>query len=171
MICLRADLVQAYETLGDEITAAKQRAAKADSLAAAAPDLPEMEGRLREAEEEMREATVPFVLRALPRPRFRALVSEHPPRKGEDGNPVSQDWNGVNHSTYYSALIRECTVTPELDDETWRLLLDEKLSDRQYEDLSEAAFDISRDKIDYPFMYGAFQPKPNFAAALSKPRG
>ena len=80
---------------------------------------------------------------------------EHPPRKGDDGSVLSADWNGVNQTTYYNALIRESVVAPELDDETWRIFLEEKLSDRQYEELSNTAWELSREKVDYPFLLGA----------------
>jgi len=154
MVCLRPDLVEPYEAFTDQLAASKHVQAKSDSMAAV-PDLSEVTAQLREVEDEMRAATVPFILRALPRPRFRALFAAHPPRKDDDGNPLAADWNGVNQATFYEALIRACVVSPELDHETWRILLEEKLTDRQYEDLAQAAFDISRDKIDYPFLSGA----------------
>ena len=154
MVCLRPDLVEPYEALTDQIAAAKQVAARSHSMTAP-PDLTELTNQLRDVEQEMQAATVPFALRALARPAFRALFAAHPPRKDDEGNPVTADWNGVNTTTFYDALIRACTVAPELDEDTWRILLEEKLTDRQYEDLAQAAFDISRDKIDYPFLSGA----------------
>lgn len=149
-ICLRSDLVGQYEALTRELAQAKAERKKADSLSDV--NLTPITDQLTALEEDMQMATVDFVIRALPRPRFRALIAEHPPRKGDDGNVLPADViSGVNTVSYFEALVRACVVEPQLDDSTWNILLHEKLSDRQSQDLSDAAVDICRDKVDLPF--------------------
>jgi hypothetical protein len=167
LICLRSDLVTIFERLQADLVAAEKTAATVDSLAAG-PDLSTQRAELDELREEMKRFTVPFMVRALPRRQFRALLAAHPPRKGDDGKVDPADWQGVNNATYFDALIRATTVSPELDEETWQLLLDEKLSDAQYEALADAAFDISREKIDLPFSSTASSPIPSYDDAWSK---
>lgn len=152
-LCLRLDLAHAYEQLSARLGVIKAK--YKDSLGlgdGSDEDAESITGQMRSLEEEMRAATVDFTLRALSRPAFRALLAEHPPRKDDDGQMLAQDWMGVNTATFYGVLIRRATVTPELDEQTWTLLLDEKLTDRQYNDLAEAAWDICREKVDLPFL-------------------
>jgi hypothetical protein len=167
-VCLRTDLVVPYEQLSDELIRIHQEHSANDSLASP-PDTVAIQAEMMELEEQMRAATVPFVLRAIPRLRFRALMAEHPPRKDDQGKPLAADWNGINQSTYYDALIRESVVAPTLDDDLWKKLFEEKLSDRQYQELSDAAWNLSREKVDYPFLLNASRQTPPFAATSKLP--
>lgn len=147
--CLRPDLIRAYESLQEQ-KIELESAVPADSMVGAS-DTTDVDAQLAELTEEMRASTITFVLRALPRPKFRALWSAHPPRQGADGNPIKEDLIGVNQGTFFRALIRQSTVSPELDEETWNLLLDEKLSDRQWHDFANACFDLSQERLELPF--------------------
>jgi hypothetical protein len=147
-ICLRLDLVHRYEELSAQLSTIKEK--YKDSLGVEEDAVP-VQNEMTALEEEMRAATVSFTLRALSRPRFRALLAEHPPRKDDDGQVLAADWMGVNTATFYGVLIRRATIEPVLDEETWTLLLEEKLTDRQYDGLAEAAWDLCRDKVDLPF--------------------
>lgn len=149
-ICLRADLVSRYHELSARLDRIKDANQAADSMVG--EDQTPLTAEKAALEGEMRAATVPFVLRALSRPRFRDLIAQHPPRKDDEGNVVQTDWIGVDTSRFYDVLIRQTVVEPQLDEETWQLLLNEKLTDRQYNDLAEAGWDLCRDKVDIPFL-------------------
>lgn len=119
--------------------------------------------------EQMREASQVFRFRALPPPDWDALLAEHPPRQGEDGEPVKDDAVGVNTATFYDAVIRTCCVDPVPTDEQWRYLLGDNparaeelkaegkpvekgvLSSRQFGQLADAAWRVNRSAVDVPF--------------------
>lgn len=152
-ICLRADLVAEIEAAERDLTEA-QRAPR-DSLAAGSR-VRELAERIEALRERMQEHTISFRLRALPRPRWRELIAEHPPRKGEDGSVDERDkYIGVDTSTFYEAMIRACVVEPELDDDDWRILLEDSLTDRQFDELATAAWALNRHEVDIPFSLAA----------------
>lgn len=154
MICLRGDLAADHERAERELEQAEQ--AGADSLAGSGAG--ELADRILALEDEMREHTYEFRLRALPRAQWRALCAAHPPRKAEDGSVVDTDRIGVNAETFYDAIIRACLVDPELDDADWNQLV-EALTDRQYDEISDAAWALNRREVDIPFSHAASRMK------------
>jgi hypothetical protein len=146
-ICLALDLVEEYEELLREA----EQPAESNSLAGS-PKKPTAE--LDALKAQMLASTVEFRLRAMPRPKFKALKRDHPPRKGEDGAPVPRDaMLGVNEDTFFEPLLRASLVDPVLDETTFRLLVDEKLSDGQFEQLTDVAWALNVRRIDLPFSY------------------
>lgn len=116
-------------------------------------------------EEEMRASEVPFKLRALAEPDWLALCSKHPPRKAKDGSIHERDTMGVNVDAFAEPAIRACVISPELDDEDWRLLFrptaEEKkaglgLASGQLDKLFYAVWTINRQTADIPFSSRAF---------------
>jgi hypothetical protein len=106
----------------------------------------------------MREHTYPFRLRAMTRHAWRALVNEHQPRE-KDGEVLPEDrLAGVNRETFFEPLVRASIVDPELSDEDWPQLLD-TLTDRQFEELVSAAWDLNQGKVDIPFSRAAWQTR------------
>jgi hypothetical protein len=122
----------------------------------------------------MREHTVDFRFRALPRHDWKALRDRHPARRKEDGTLDERDLRvGVNMDTIFDDLIRTCLVEPELDEEDWRLLLgdseeererieaagepieDGTLTDRQWNELADAAWTLNRGEVSVPFSRAA----------------
>jgi len=143
-VCLAADLVAEWE----ELDRGRRETSRTDSLAdPASAIIAEME-KLRA---EMEAATVTFRLRALPRRRWRELFAAHPPRKNPDGSTFQRDFLGVNYEAFFDALLKEVIVEPQLDDETLDLLLSEKLTDRQWEQLTDVAWNLNRGTVDIPF--------------------
>jgi hypothetical protein len=159
MICLRGDLAADHEALERQLEQAEKTGA--ESLAGSGAG--ELADRILALEDEMREHTYEFRLRALPRPKWRALVAEHPPRKDADGGVVDTDRIGVNAETFYDAIIRACLVDPELTDEEFEQLA-EALTDRQYDELSDAAWGLNRREVDIPFSHAASRMKRDSAA-------
>lgn len=168
-VCLNAGLAAEYERL-DQQRAEAETAVADDRLvgkSAARQIAEQMEAR----RQEMLDSTVEFVLRAMPRHRFRALVDKHPPRRD-----VDDDLPGVNAATFYDALIRASVVSPKLDDEDWANLLgvyaehegpcqlDDPdvdnpdchcqggaLTSRQFDQLSRTAWSLNRHEVSVPF--------------------
>lgn len=159
-VCLRGDLAADHELAERELEQAQQQAA--DSLAG--NGAAEIVERIEGLEAQMRERTYDFRLRALSKPGFRALVKDHPPRRDADDKVVEEDkYIGVDSTTFFDAMIRACLVDPELNDEEWAAL-NEALTDRQYADLSDAAWGLNRHEVDVPFSRAASRMKRDSSA-------
>jgi hypothetical protein len=158
-ICLRGDLVADHELAERELGLAQKQATESLAGNGAAAIAERIEG----LEAQMREHTYPFRFRALPRREWRALVAAHEPRRNDDNEIVDADRAGVNAETFYDAMIRACLVDPELTDEEWAAL-NEALTDRQYCDISDAAWMLNRREVDIPFSLAASRMKRDSAA-------
>lgn len=146
-VCVEPDLVAEYERLTKVRDDAK--AAGADSMAGA--DTGEVDKQIADVQKQMTAATVVLRLRALGRRRWRELRDEHPPQKDADGNVLPSDILGVNFESFFNALLRESIIEPALDAETLDLLLDERLTDRQWMDLTDVAWNLNEARISVPF--------------------
>lgn len=152
-VCLHADLQAEHEELERQLQDALT--APRDSLAAGS-NAKEISEQMQALEELMRQHTVVFKFRALTRPKWKAVFAAHPPRKVEGGGQDDRDkYIGVNTETFFEAIIRACCVEPELPEDVWRLLLDERLTDRQFDELSNAAWALNRSDVDVPFSRAA----------------
>jgi hypothetical protein len=168
-VCLRADLQADHEKADRELEALLKKPA----LKMSGDGRGELRQRILDLEAEMKAWTYEFRLRALPKRQWRALVAAHPPRKGPDGEIVPGDGPGINSETFYSAMIRACTIDPVLTEDQWRALIgdtpeeaaereaqglpveDGKLTDRQFDEIANAAWDLNRRDIDIPFSRAA----------------
>jgi len=151
-ICLRADLVAEHEEAERDL----EQAQKSTSTSLAGNGTGALVERIDALEAEMRDSSYTFVLRAVTRPRWRALIAGHPPRKDADGETNKDDaqW-GFNLETFYPAIVRACLVDPELTDEEFTELVDEKLTDAQFSELVTVAFRLNAGSIDIPFSLAA----------------
>lgn len=151
-ICLRGDLVAQHEQLNEELELLEKKAV--DSLAGNGGA--ELAERITELEEQMRESTYPFLLRAMPRHEYGAFRSKHPVRLNDDGKPVDlRDFKfEMNVDTGAEPLVRASLVDPEMSDEEWSQL-SETLTDSQFEDLFLAAWTLNRRDVDIPFSRAA----------------
>lgn len=151
-ICLHNDLQAEFERLDRELAEARNR--PDESLAGTGAR--EIAEKIEALREQMRDHTVEFRMRARPRPEWKALIKAHPPRHEADGSLHEDDkYIGVNTETFYEALVRASVVEPELDEEDWAALLDEALTDRQFNDLAEAAWSLNRREVKVPFSHAA----------------
>lgn len=152
-VCLNLDLQRELELAERELADALRK--PSDSLegsgaAGIAERIHALEGRMREHTHDLR-------LRALPRPKWKALLAQHPPRKADDGSVLEADrFIGVNVETFFTAIVRACVIDPVLDDEDWALV-DEKLTDAQFDALFAAAWSLNRSDVDVPFSRAASQ--------------
>jgi hypothetical protein len=161
-ICLRGDLVAEHEDAERELEQAEKKAT--DSLAG--NGVSEIVERIEALEEQMREATQTFTLRALPhrrsarddRPTHNELRRAHPPRRDEAGEIVESDDIGYNVETFNEALVRLCAVEPELDAADWDELL-AVISEGQFSVLASACLFLNRGDINVPFSRAASRAK------------
>lgn len=152
-ICLAGDLVAEFEQLERQLAEAG-RVPASDSLEDSS-GLVAIAEQIEALREQMREATETFVVQALPRPRYRALKAEHPPRQDDEGEVIAEDrFMDANLDTLMEPLFRACLVEPEMDDETWAETV-EWLSDRQYDDLMNAAIFVNKGGVSIPFSRAA----------------
>jgi hypothetical protein len=151
-VCVEPDLVAEYEQLVGMREAAKE--AGAGSLAGG--NASTFDEQIADVQRQMEASTVVLKLRALGRLRWKALRDEHPPRKEADGKPDLGDLRlGVNRDTFFDPFIRETIVDPVLDEETLTLLIEQKLTDGQWEDLTTAAWNLNEAKISVPLSSAA----------------
>lgn len=150
--CLRRDLAVEHERLSEELELLEKKAV--DSLAGNGGA--ELAVRIDELEEQMRDSTYPIVLRAMPRPDFRAFMAAFPPRRDAEGN-VSNDIDRLydyNTDDGFVELVRRSIIDPELDDADFASLMG-KLTDYQFTALAIAAHRLNRGEIDVPFSRAA----------------
>lgn len=156
-ICLRGDLNAELAAADEALTKAQEQAL--NSLAGG--DTGALLDRIQALQAEMAENTYPFRLRGLPRPKFRALINAHPPRRipaednpGETVVHPGDQYTGINGDTFHDALIRACLIDPaDLDDDGWQQLVD-VLNDYQFDELSSTAWALNRSDVD-PFSRAA----------------
>lgn len=150
-VCMRADLAAEHEALDSEL----QELAEKPAAKFSGDGRGELQQRIRDLEEQMRGATYPFRLRAMPQRRFKAFRDEHPPRRDEKDDIDQRDGVlFVNTETIWEPLTRACLIDPQLDDPAWERLI-ESLTNRQFEELAWAAWTLNRGEIDVPFSLAA----------------
>lgn len=146
-VCLRGDLVAEFEKLDRQLEEARRK--PSDSLAGSGEG--EIIDAMEALREQMREHTYDVVMRAKSKREWRALCSQHPPRKTDDGEVDRRDvLLGVNAETFFDAIVRLCMVDPEMDDTTWQRF-EAALTDKQFEELADAAWSVNRRDVDIPF--------------------
>lgn len=143
LVCLRADLQDAYGDLERQLMQIEREGAPSLAGNPRARALAEEQEAVRE---QMLEHTLKIRLRGLPRREYNALVAQYPPR---DGNPGDKAM-GFNVDDAVEALIRTCTVDPLLDEDDWTNLLD-GMTDATYELLTEAAWAVNKRDVSVPF--------------------
>jgi hypothetical protein len=158
-VCLRGNLAVEHARLDDLIREKLQERERSGATSLAGDGLAELREQLLAIEAEMKEHTYPFLLRSLGRNGWRRLMDAHPPRQEQEGSVseavATQDAiSGINRDTFFEPMLRASIVDPVLSDEQWTQLV-EKLTDRQYEDLVNAAWDLNQGKVSVPFSLAA----------------
>ena len=153
-ICLRGELVAEFEAADAALTEALRRPGDSKEGSGTA----ELLQRIEAIQAEMRDSTYTFRIRALDRLAFRDLQNAHPPRDGDEPDETV----GFNRSTFFTALLIATTYDPVLTAEEWEELLT-KLTERQYGDLTDAAWFSNRDAVSVPFSKAALLARRNTA--------
>jgi hypothetical protein len=147
-ICLDPDLIAEYEQLTEARSVVRH--AEFDSLAG--PRTVDLDEDIEALGSRIEDATITLKFTALTRPRFRELVDKFPPRTDEDGKTThKEDLIGVNFDEFYAALIRTSIVEPELTEDDLTTLLDQRMSDRDYQAITDLLWDLNRSRADIPF--------------------
>lgn len=177
-VCLRGDLTADFEAAERDLKAAQESSVDSKEGVGVGSIIE----RIDALREEMREHTEEFRLRAMPQPAFRALVGAHPPRRDDEGTLDAGDVQlGFNRDTFFEALLRMSVISPdlgvdvaglikefavsrffpvEIPDGDWPELL-AVLTDRQYNDLTDAAWFVNRTEVSVPFSSAASLAKRN----------
>lgn len=110
---------------------------------------------------EMKRFTVAFIIRAVPDEDWSALLEDHAPRKDPtDAKKIDpRDWEGVNSSTFYRALVRASIASPEHDDVKFDRLM-RLLTSAQFSRLAAVATDVNKRDADLPFSRDDWESPP-----------
>jgi hypothetical protein len=146
-ICLRGDLQADWEELDRELT--ELRTKNAGTLAGD-PAEGAVADRIRALEAEMATSTLTLRLRALRRKQWMALLELHPARPD---NAMDKIYN-LNVDVFFPDLIARCLVSPEMDQNQLDTLID-SITSRQYDVLTEVAWNLNRADVSVPFSYTA----------------
>lgn len=142
-LCLDLEKRAEWEAL--EVRREELRKSPGDNRLTGGP-LTEVAREITQLEQEMRDATVIFTLRALPRKEWSDAKTAHPPRKDDESDKVL----GFNEATIFDDIIPasiEKVVGPdgeevEWDDAKWEPLADE-MTTLQYQDFKNAVFALN----------------------------
>lgn len=156
-ICVEPDLVAEYEQF-----VARQEDVRRERIRDASPSMAspspstlatEFDEPIAKLLAEMEQFVLELTFTALPRPKFRALKDKYPPRKDAEGKPTHprDAVIGAAYEPFFDELIRVSLTAPAIDAEDLDLLLDEKLSDAQWEDLTTRVWNLNRATVDVPF--------------------
>lgn len=101
---------------------------------------------------EMAENTEDFILRAIPRHEWNALKTANPPRPDNAADARA----GFNIDATMPILVPQSIVSPELTEDDWEAL-DAVLTDRQFNDLAQGAYDANQEEVAVPFSQAALR--------------
>lgn len=156
-VCLRGDLAGEYEALERELANLP-----AGNKLGGDPRKAELQQKMEQVRAEMAEGTITFRLEAVPDDRFQEIVDEHPPRRAGDDVDPRDARTMVNGPAFNKAVIRACTVEPELDDDDWELLLGpDGMSSGEKMRLATEATRICSQPVDVPFSSAASNGNPS----------
>lgn len=142
---------QAQSELEEVARALEQARARVEDPSASMADgdgISKLEDELAEVRERAAAAVIPFELQALTRREWASLVADHQP--SQDASTGAK-MLGYDPETFFPALIRSSLVSPDLDEDTFDLLVDEKLTAGQYDQLVDACLELSKRKTSIPF--------------------
>lgn len=116
-ICLRPDLIKAWESASDDLVkgqvddAASGEGRMADRAGPSA-NTRKLAERVQELEAEIEAHAITFTFQALPKDRWRELTEQHPPRKDNRGDAFM----GYNQNAVEDQAVRTCMIDPIFED-------------------------------------------------------
>lgn len=147
-LCVRADLVAEFEQLETRLRTASR---VATSLAEPA-EATAIARRMEELRAEMVDSQVEFHLRAWPARRFapiRDALKAMQPGKDETEEQWADRWHAA-----ICDLVSKAVIEPQMTPEQVAQLAD-ALSDAQWQQLSDAAWNVNSSKLPIPFSVAA----------------
>ena len=160
-LCLDGDLYAQYEDAEARLKEARYKQATDARLNSGVLAVEKEVFALIKAQEE---STITFVLRALPRPKWDALVEAHPARTGNQADNNL----GFNIDTIFDAAMsheKPTTIVRVTDHQgkvldfnpsEWQALSDD-MSRTQYADFEMALNELNRGDNEIPFSHTAFK--------------
>lgn len=156
--CLDGDLKAAHEAAEDAYSAERSKSVVDDRLNGSARALAQA---VVDLEDQMKTATVSFLIRGLPRGRWSELVAEHAPRAD---NATDKAYGFNVESLMLVALPLSITgvenhageVLPFDPAKEWDALADD-MTNSQYEDFVLAVLRVNAGRNDVPFSLSAFR--------------
>lgn len=135
-LCLRPDLREQWEKLDNEL---KDVQSAHVTMGGVGPREKELAKQIKDIEAQIAKHTLEVRLRGLAHDPWATLVASYPPRPDfRDDQAV-----GLNLTDFLRALIAKEIVEPELSREQLEKLLG-KITDAQYNDLANAAWQLGR---------------------------
>lgn len=149
-ICLRPDLIEAWEKADDALTEARAKdftpgeGRMADRREESA-DTKKLAKKVQALEAEILDHAITFKFQALPKDKWQALCEQHPPRKD---NNVDQ-FVGHNREAVEEAAVRECMIDPVFDDASWAELM-AVCNPSEWSELRQAVREVNGSVTDLP---------------------
>lgn len=144
-ICLRPDLIEAWEAANEELQALTAQGLKGARVGSKPTKQIEKAKQVQALEAEIEAASATFRFRALPKAEWRALCDDHPPRQGND---VDQ-WTGYNRDAVLDQAVRESLIDPEFDDVSWANLM-LAINGGEWDELRKTANKVNKGVTENP---------------------
>lgn len=146
-LCLDWTAQAAYDDAQADLARAKYERNQPGASLASGGAVERAQAAVDEAAVAVQKAQIEFVLQALTRREWQTIVDQHPPDKGNRSHLML----GYNPDTFFPALLNASLVSPELDDDTFELLIEERLTSGQFDLLIDTCIELSRRKTSIPF--------------------
>lgn len=115
-ICLRPDLLEAWETANEALMESQQRDVGDRRLASATSKKTlRLAKEVQDIEARIEESSMRVKFRAMPKDDWTVLCEESPPRPGNDMDQIA----GYDRDAVTDAAVRRCMVDPVFDDASW----------------------------------------------------
>lgn len=156
-LCLRPDLIDAFEELDAELVRSRAADVAGDRLAdGESKRTRELAKKVRELEEEVEAHSIDFHLRAMSKDKWRALCDSHAPRKGNELDAYA----GYDRDAVLDEAVRICLFDPVFEDCTkaecdhedcgsWQALV-KKLNPSEWRELRDTVNSVNRGVVDAP---------------------
>lgn len=148
-ICLAGDMAATFEELERDLQIARDQPSGGTLAGGGNPLATDLAKQIMALREQMREHTVTFRFRGLPRKEYSDLVAAHPPNDDDKAAGADVDWN-----TFPTALVAACAIDPVMTAEEAGELAD-VLTQAQWDSLASAALQVNKRDVDVPFSYAA----------------
>ncbi|MGI5161388.1 hypothetical protein [Microbispora sp. CA-102843] len=143
-LCLKGDLQAEWEDLERQRQAALAKP-RSDSLAGDNGEVRAITELMESVREQMEANVVPFRIEGLPKRKWSNLVAQHKPRPQDE--EAGLDYNA---ETLPVVALAACCVDPKMSVEQAERLVDETLTQGQWEQLWWTVLQANNKKVDIP---------------------
>lgn len=146
-LCMRGDLQAEWEQLDRDFDAADKSITDEVTAGGSPVQAVKIAQQMAEVEREMRDSTVIFTMRGMPRTAWKSLAEAHPPIEGVDEGEV-------NEESFVAAMIAASCIEPVMTVDQAERLRDQ-VTDGQWQELATAAWQLNKSMIGVPFSLAA----------------